>query len=430
MNRGADTLLKIMKTAIEACHPARCLPAFLPKLPAKGRFIILGAGKAAAAMAATLEQSYLDQGYDPSTKRIFGHVATRHGYSCPTKFIKVTEAGHPIPDQASIDAAQSALRMAASAAPDDKIITLLSGGASAIWCAPVTGISLSQQQTLTTKLLHSGMPIIELNAIRKHLSKIKGGRLAKASNAAKMLTLAISDVPNDIPSAIGSGPTLGDPTSLEDARNCIKKYQVPVDENITAALSDPENETPKPADALFANNHFAIIATAKDAVSQAARTAARLGYQPWVIGDALQGEARDIARQHAILALQKQSDGGRAALISGGELTVTLTGNGTGGPNQEYLLALLIALNGASGISALAADTDGSDGGKGLENDPAGAFFTPETHKQAIKLNLNPANFLANNDSSTFFKATDSLIVTGPTQTNVNDIRIILLESK
>ena len=430
MNRGADILLQIMKAAIESCHPSRCLPAFLPELPCKGRVIILGAGKAAAAMAATLEQSYLDQGYDPSTRRIVGQVATRYGYGCPTKFIKVTEAGHPIPDQASIDAAQSALTIASGATPDDKIITLLSGGASAIWCAPVTGISLSQKQALTGNLLHSGMPITELNTIRKHLSKIKGGRLAKASNAEKITTLAISDVPNDIPSAIGSGPTLGDPTSLDEARNNIEKFQVPIDKNIRAALSDPENETPKPGDALFANNHFQIIATAKDAVSEAARTAARLGYQPWIIGACLQGEAREIARQHAILALQKKADGGRAALISGGELTVTLTGNGTGGPNQEYLLALLIALNGASGISALAADTDGSDGGKGLENDPAGAFFTPETHKQAIKLNLNPANFLANNDSSTFFKATDSLIVTGPTQTNVNDIRIILLESK
>ena len=399
---------------------------------------MLGAGKAAAEMAAVTERTYLEQGLDPKSGRLSGSVATRHGYGVETKIISVDEAGHPIPDDASINAAQTALKLATTATPNDLILVLLSGGASAIWCAPVPGISLDEKQDLTRKLLRAGASIHEINAVRKHLSAIKGGGLAEAAWSAqtnrqtgtRLITLAISDVPGDHPSTIGSGPTSGDETTLMDARTVVEKYNIQVSENIRNILSDPANETPEPNNEIFENTSFKIIASAKLALDAAARCAKKLGYKPLIIGEAFEGEASQVGHNHAILALEKMAGRSPVALISGGELTVKVTGSGSGGPNQEYILAMLTKLNGSSGISAIAADSDGSDGGTGSKDDPAGAFITPDTLNMAKSLNLNPAIFLENNDSSGFFRKLNRLIVTGPTQTNVNDIRIILIDPK
>ena len=428
MSKDADTLTEIMRAAIAACQPKRCLPIHLPPIPENGRIIVLGAGKAAAEMAAITEKTYIERGLDPNSGRLLGSVATRHGYAVQTAIINVEEAGHPIPDNASLNAANTALRLAAKATSDDLVLVLLSGGASAIWCAPVPSVTLEQKGDVTRKLLHAGANIVEINAVRKHLSSIKGGRLVKAANGAHILTLSISDVSGDIQSAIGSGPTTGDETTLRDARAALDKYEISVGANIKNALCDEANETPDQNDAVFQNTTYRIIASARHAMDAAAHKAEQLGYKNEILGDAIEGEAREIGRAHAHLALEKLHAQWRGVLISGGELTVKVTGDGSGGPNQEYALSMLMELQGCKGITALAADSDGSDGGKGAKYDPAGAFITPDTLNKAKALNLNPAIFLANNDSSSFFYKLNRHIVTGPTQTNVNDIRIILID--
>ncbi len=420
------TLLEIFQAALTVTHPRACVPPHVPELPDKGRLIVLGAGKAAAAMAQSVEETLSQRGVNLHSGHLAGTVATRHGYGLKTNLIGVTESGHPIPDRASVAAAETALHEASKAGSDDLVLVLLSGGASAIWSAPVDGISLEEQQDLTAGLLRSGMPIRSINAVRKHLSRIKGGRLVRAAHQAPVLTLAISDVPGDIPSAIGSGPTIGDETTLEEARAAIAEYGIELSDGLNNALHDPANETPGPDDEIFLHSRFELIATATHAVNAAADRAREAGYEPVILGDALEGEARLLAKEHARLALEIKSEGRSCALISGGECTVTVKGGGTGGPNQEYALALAIALDGAPGISALAADTDGADGGRGGKNDPAGAVITADTLRRAEMSHLNPAIFLENNDSSTFFRAIDDLIVLGPTHTNVNDIRIIL----
>ena len=428
MNNKRHDLCQMLDCAIRAAHPDICLPPHLPPLPENGKMIVLGAGKAAAAMAKAVETTFTERGQDLESGHLSGIIATRYGYAMNTDILEVEEAGHPIPDKAGMMAAQKALASAGRAGCDDLVLVLLSGGASAIWSAPISSISLAEKQQLTEQLLRSGMPIRFINVIRKHLSAIKGGRLARAAHPASVLTLAISDIPGDIRSAIGSGPTIGDETTLNEARMAIADYKIDLPDKITKALSDSANETPYPEDEIFQQCRFELIATARDAIDAAADQAEKLGFEPVVLGDAIEGEARELAKQHAGLALEKKQKGERCALISGGECTVTVTGEGQGGPNQEYALALAIALDGKEGIWALAADTDGIDGGSGDKNDPAGAIITPDTLNRAENLILNPAIFLANNDSSTFFRAMDDLIVLGPTQTNVNDIRIILID--
>jgi glycerate 2-kinase len=419
-------LRTIFDAAVAAAHPDVVLAAHLRPVP-KGRVICLAAGKGAAAMAAAAERHYLDAlELDPA--KLVGIATTRHGHGVPTRRIRVVEAGHPVPDEAGLKAADDTLRLAAEATADDLLLVLLSGGGSANWIAPVEGVSFAQKQQVNRALLRSGAPIGEMNIVRKHLSRIKGGRLARAGKLAEIVTLAISDVPRDDPSAIASGPTVPDPTTLADARALVAKYNLAVDDAVRRALDDPNNESCKPGDPAFARTHFELIAKPKASLDAAVKIARNAGYAIIELGADLEGEARDVAADHARLALQARSEGQRVAILSGGELTVTVRGNGRGGPNQEYALALAALLKDTPGISALAADTDGADGGAGSATDPAGAMIDHTTFAKMKSLSLDPKAYLDNNDASAFFAATGDLLLTGPTLTNVNDVRVILVE--
>ena len=418
-------LRRMYDAAVAAAHPARCLPGRLPKVPQNGRLIVVGAGKANAAMAVAAGEHYLGQ---DGADRVSGSVVTRHGFALPSSIIGITEAAHPVPDAAGIGAARLALTLAGAAGPDDIVLCLLSGGASALWSSPVAGITLGAKQALTKDLLRAGARISEINCVRRHISSIKGGRLAIAARRAPIHTLAISDVPGDDPAVIGSGPTVADPTTLSDARDILARFRITPSPEIAAALNDPANETAKPGSAALARATYELIATPNVSLDVAAELARAAGYTVRILGDALEGEARDVGAAHAALALDARTRGERIAILSGGELTVTVTGQGSGGPNQEYALGLLSALGGASGISALAADTDGIDGGGGKSTDPAGAMLGDDSLTRAHALQLNPATFLANNDSTRFFAALGDLVECGPTQTNVNDFRAILVD--
>jgi glycerate 2-kinase len=418
-------LLSIYESAVAAAQPARCLPAHFPPVPSTGRIIALACGKAAAAMAQAAETHYAEA---IAAGRFVGLAVTRKGYGLPLAIFEVMEAAHPVPDATSATAADRALNLAAEAGEGDLVLALISGGASALWAAPLAGISLAEKQELTRGLLRAGAPIGDINCVRKHLSRIKGGRLARAASPAALVTLAISDVPGDSPDTIGSGPTVADRTSLAEARAVLARYGVAAAPAIQAALADAANETPKPGDPAFAAARFALAATPGDALRAAAVRAADQGYEPIVLGDALEGEAREVAAEHARLALDARQRGRRAAILSGGELTVTISGDGRGGPNQEYALALALALGGGPGIFALAADTDGIDGGGGNPDDPAGALITPDTLARAAKAKLDPEMILEKNDTTGFFEVLDDLILSGPTFTNVNDLRVILID--
>jgi len=420
-------LRTIFDAAVAAAHPDVVLSAHLRPAP-KGRVICLAAGKGAAAMAAAAERHYLDAlALDP--QRLTGIATTRHGHGVPTRRIRVVEAGHPVPDEAGLKAADDTLRLAAEATADDLLLVLLSGGGSANWIAPVEGVSFTQKQQVNRALLRSGAPIGEMNIVRKHLSRIKGGRLARAgSRAAEIVTLAISDVPHDDPSAIASGPTVPDPTTLADARALVAKYNLAVDDAVRRALDDPGNESCKPGDAAFARARFELIARPKASLDAAIRIARDAGYVVIDLGADLEGEARDVAAAHVQLALKARSEGKRTAILSGGELTVTVRGNGRGGPNQEYALALADLLKEIPDVCALAGDTDGADGGGGSATDPAGAVIDQTTFAKMKSLGLDPGAYLANNDATAFFTATGDLLQTGPTLTNVNDVRVILVD--
>jgi glycerate 2-kinase len=419
-------LRQIFDAAVAAAHPDVVLAAHLRPIP-RGRVICLAAGKGAAAMAASAERHYLDTLRLPP-ERLLGIATTRHGHGVPTRRIKVVEAGHPMPDEAGLKAAGDTLQLAAQADAGDLLLVLLSGGGSANWIAPVDRVSFVQKQQLTRALLRSGAPIGEINTVRKHLSRIKGGRLARAGQKAEIVTLAISDVPHDDPSAIASGPTVPDPTTLADARAIIAKYGLEVDDAIRRALDDPKNESCKPGDPAFAHAHFELIARPKASLDAAVRLAKDAGYETIDLGADLEGEAREVAAAHARLALDARAQGKRVAILSGGELTVTVRGNGRGGPNQEYALALAALFKDTPDISALAGDTDGADGGAGSASDPAGAMIDQATFARMKSLKLDPQAYLANNDATAFFAATGDLLQTGPTLTNVNDIRVILVE--
>src|SRR5256712_3959838 len=419
-------LRAIFDAAVAAAHPDVVLSAHLRPMP-KGKVICLAAGKGAAAMAAAAERHYLDTlGLDPA--RLTGLATTRHGHGVPTRRIRVIEAGHPVPDEAGLKAADETLRLAAEATADELLLVLLSGGGSANWIAPADGVSFAQKQQVTRALLRSGAPIGEVNTVRKHLSRIKRGRHARAGNRAGIVTLALSDVPRDDPSAIASGPTVPDPTTLADARTIVAKYGLKVDDAIRRALDDPKNESCKPGDDAFARAQFELIARPKASLEAAISRARDAGYEIVDLGADLEGEARSVAADHAQLALQARAKGKRVAILSGGELTVTVRGNGRGGPNQEYALALADLLKDTSGIVVLAADTDGADGGAGSATDPAGAVIDQATFAKMKSLGLDPAAYLANNDATAFFSATGDLLLTGPTLTNVNDVRVILVD--
>jgi glycerate 2-kinase len=428
MNMAApsrELLESLFRTAVAAAHPSQCLPPNLPEPPQRGRLVVLAAGKAAGSMTEAAEQHYLGR---IAEDRLAGIAVTRHGYGRPTRHIPIVEAGHPVPDEAGLKGTERALALAQAAGADDLVLLLLSGGASANWIAPAAGITLAEKQAVTRALLRSGAAIGDMNTLRKHLSRIKGGRLARLAYPAKLVTLAISDVPGDDPSVIGSGPTVPDPTTLEDARAIVARFRLDLPAAVSRALDDPGNETPKPGDNVFAGSDYRIVARPADALRAAQGRATAAGYECVVLGDRLQGEAREVAAEHARLARDLGAQGRRVVILSGGELTVTLRGQGRGGPNQEYSLALAIHLDGAAGISALAADSDGTDGGSGRPDDPAGAFVDPTTLRRARAAGLDPAAFLADNDSTGFFNGIGDLFVPGPTFTNVTDFRAIVVD--
>jgi hydroxypyruvate reductase len=419
-------LADLFRTAVAAAHPAACLPPLLPR-PPTGRLILLAAGKAAGSMAEVAEGFYLGQ-LKLSPERLFGVAVARHGYGRPLKIVTMIEAGHPVPDAAGLEAAGQALKLADSAGADDLVLVLTSGGASANWIAPAEGVSFADKQAVTRALLRSGAAIGEINTVRKHLSRIKGGRLARHAYPAKLVTIAISDVPGDDPSAIGSGPTVPDPTTLADARAIVAKYKLDLPASVTAALVDANNESPKPDDPAFAGSQFALAARPADALRAAEAAVRAAGYECMSLGANVEGEACEVAAAHAKLARELRAQGKRAVIVSGGELTVTIRGKGRGGPNQEYALALAIQLAGMAAVAALAGDTDGTDGGAGAANDPAGALLDGETVARAKALGLDPAAFLADNNSTGFFTALGDLLMPGPTFTNVNDFRAIVVD--
>ena len=421
-------LRRLFDAAVAATHPDRCLPPALPPAPPRGRIIVLAAGKAAGSMAEAAERHYLDR-LKLVPERIGGIAVTRHGYGRPLRRIEMIEAGHPVPDETGLAAAARTLALAEAAGGDDLVLVLMSGGASANWAAPADGISFEDKRALTRALLASGATIGEINTVRKHLSRIKGGRLAVRAAPARVVALAISDVPGDDPSVIGSGPTVPDVTTLADARAVLARRNIEVPAAVATALNDPRNESPKPGDPAFAASELKIVARPADGLEAAAAAARAAGIEPLLLGADIEGEAREVATDHARRALVLARAGRRAVLLSGGELTVTIKGRGRGGPNQEYALALAMALRGAEGISALAADTDGTDGGAGKTDDPAGAFADPTTLTRAHALGLDPARFLADNDSGAFFERLGDLLRTGPTRTNVNDFRAVLVDT-
>jgi hydroxypyruvate reductase len=424
---SARNFLRLLfRTAVDAAHPATCLPPLLPA-PPKGRLILLAAGKAAGSMAEVAEGFYLDR-LKLSRERFGGIAVARHGYGRPLRVVSMIEAGHPVPDGAGLEATMRALEFADNADGGDLVLVLMSGGASANWIAPVEGVSFSDKQAVTRALLRSGAAIGEINTVRKHLSRIKGGRLARLAFPAKLVTIAISDVPGDDPSAIGSGPTVPDPTTLADARAIVAKYKLDLPASVTAALNDAKNESPKPGDPAFADSSFALAARPADSLRAAEAVVGAAGYECVSLGDSVEGEARAVAAAHAKLARELRAQGKRAVIISGGELTVTIRGKGRGGPNQEYALALAIALAGMPAVAAVAGDTDGTDGGTGAATDPAGALLDGETVARAKALGLDPAAFLADNNSTGFFSALGDLLMPGPTFTNVNDFRAIVVD--
>ena len=414
-------LLKAMFTAaVDAALPSLCVPAHLPARP-KGRTIVIGAGKASGAMAKALEDAW--------DGPIEGLVVTRYGYRVPTERLEVVEAAHPLPDAAGREAALRIFNMVQGLTQDDLVLCLISGGGSALLAAPAEGMSLEDKQAVNKALLKSGATISEMNTVRKHLSAIKGGRLAAAAWPAKVVALMISDVPGDDPSIIASGPTVPDPSTNQEALCIIEKYAIEVPPSVREVLRTG-SETPKPGDPRLANVENIMIATPQASLEAAAAVAHKAGVKPVILGDSIEGESRDVALVHAGIArqcaLRGQPEQPPCVLISGGETTITLKGKGKGGRNTEFLLALAIALNGMPGIYALAGDTDGVDGSE----DNAGAMITPDTLARAEAAGLNAKAMLADNDPWTFFNGIGDLLVTGPTLTNVNDFRAVLIEKK
>lgn len=409
-----DRLREMFDAAVRAADPMTCVPAHAPS-PPRGRTIVIGAGKASAAMARALEQCW--------PGHLSGTVVTPYGHSVDCKSIEVLEAAHPVPDTASIAASRRILEQVFALSPQDLVICLLSGGGSSVMTLPAPGLTLRDKQSVNAALLRSGATISEFNAVRKHISAIKGGRLAEACHPARLITLAISDVPGDDPSVIASGPTTADATTSEQARSILHKFGIR-NPAIKAHLSNAVSETLKPANPIFGTTEFEIVASPMKALESAAAAARSAGIKPIILGDAIQGEARTLARSHAALALEKQkSHAAPVVLLSGGETTVKVTGTGTGGRNSEYLLSLLIALDSQPNIHALAADTDGIDG----NGASAGAIIGPDTLERAHKLGLDAVGALEANDSHSFFNTLQAAIVTGPTHTNVNDFRAILI---
>ena len=410
-------LLEMFAAAVESVSAAATVPRYLPPA-ASGRTIVIGAGKAAASMAQAVESHW--------SGSLSGRVVTRYGHGVPCESIAVVEAAHPVPDTAGQEAAEQILQTVSKLNQDDLVICLISGGGSSLLALPAPGITLKDKQSINTALLKSGATIAEMNCVRKHLSAIKGGKLAAACAPAQVVTLIISDVPGDDPAVVASGPTVPDATTLADAQGVLSRYGIDVAENVRRHLASAENETPKPGDPIFKRASTHIIATAQQSLAAAVQFVEQAGYSPVVLGD-LEGESREVAIVHAGIARQVAKYGQPAAapcvILSGGETTVTVRGNGRGGRNSEFALSLAIALQAQSDVYAIACDTDGIDG----TEDNAGCIVTPDTLARARDAGMNPADYLENNDGYGFFSALDALVVTGPTRTNFNDFRAIVI---
>ena len=411
-------LREMFDAAVAAAQPSRCVPPYLPP-PPKGRLIVIGAGKASAAMAQAVEENWPGE--------LSGLVVTRYGYAVPCKRIEIIEAAHPVPDAAGEAAARQMLERVSGLSPDDVVLCLISGGGSALLPLPGEGLTLADKQAVNRALLNSGATISEMNCVRRHLSAIKGGRLAAACHPARVISLLISDVPGDNPMDIASGPTVADPTTCADALAIAKRYGIKLPLAAQKLLDSGAGETIKPGDPRLAGNEIHLVATPQMALEAAAAVAEVQNIPVHILGDSLEGEARDVGTVMAGIAQQVAGRGQPfpmpCVLLSGGETTVTVRGKGRGGRNVEFLLSLGIALNGAPGIYALAGDTDGVDG----QEDIAGAFLAPDTLARAWALGIKPRESLANNDGHTFFQALGDSVITGPTLTNVNDFRAILI---
>jgi hydroxypyruvate reductase len=418
-----DLLRQMFDAAIASAQPALCLPPHLPA-PASlsnGRLVVIGAGKASAAMARALEDHW--QG------PLSGLVVTRYGYAVPCSRVEIVEASHPVPDQAGLQAAERMLSLVDGLSADDLVLCLISGGGSSLLPLPLPGLSLQDKQDINRALLASGATISEMNCVRRHLSGIKGGRLAAACYPARVLTLLISDVPGDDPINIASGPTVADPSTCADALAIVRRYGIDLPPAARQLLDSGAGESIKPGDPRLARTEVRMIATPQMALEAAAKVARAAGFAAHILGDALEGEARDVGKVLAGMALQVAGRGQPfstpCVLLSGGETTVTVRGTGRGGRNVECLLAMGIALDGQAQVHALAGDTDGVDG----QEEIAGALLTPDTLARAWTLGLKPLEMLANNDGHGFFEALGDAVVTGPTLTNVNDFRAILIET-
>lgn len=404
--------------AIASAQPALCIPPHLPQAP-KGRLIVVGAGKASAAMAQAVEKNWPGE--------LSGLVVTRYGYAVPCERIEIVEAAHPVPDAAGMQAAQRMLELVSGLTEDDLVLCLISGGGSALLPLPAPGLTLEMKQAVSRSLLKSGATISEMNCVRRHLSAIKGGRLGAACHPASVLTLLISDVPGDRPIDIASGPTVGDPTTSADALGIVRRYAIELPAQVREVLEGGRGESVKPGDPRLARATVRTIATPQMALEAAAAVARESGFAVHILGDAIEGEARDVGKVLAGIAQQVINHGQPFAapciLLSGGETTVTVRGTGRGGRNVEFLLALAIALDGQPGVHGLAGDTDGVDG----QEEIAGAQFGPDTLARAWAKGFSPKDVLSANDAHNFFTALGDSVVTGPTLTNVNDFRAILI---
>ena len=413
-----DLLRRMFEAAIASAQPDLCVPPHLPA-PPKGRLLVVGAGKASAAMARAVERHW--QG------ALSGLVVTRYGYAVPCERIEIAESAHPVPDAAGLDAARRMLALVQDLRPDDLVLCLISGGASALLPLPADGLTLEDKQAVNRALLASGATISEMNCVRRHLSAIKGGRLAAACHPARVVTLLISDVPGDSPTDIGSGPTAADPTTCADALAILRRYRIAVPPAVVEILDSGRGETVKPGDPRLSGHETRIVAAPQLALDAAAAIAEAAGIPAHILGDAIEGEARDVAKVMAGIALQTARRGqpfrAPCVLLSGGETTVTLRGRGRGGRNVEFLLALGVALQSEPGVHAIAGDTDGVDG----MAEVAGAYLAPDSLSRAWDLGIRPRDSLDNNDGHGFFEALGDQVITGPTLTNVNDFRAILI---
>ena len=420
-HEARSLLRKMFEAATAAAQPAQCVPQHLPE-PPRGRLIVIGAGKASAAMARALEETWSGE--------LSGVVVTRYGYAVPCRRIEIVEAAHPVPDAAGVAAAQRIHALVQGLDADDTVLCLISGGGSSLLALPLAGLTLADKQDVNRGLLKSGASISEMNCVRRHLSAIKGGRLAAACHPARVLNLMISDVPGDNPIDIASGPTVADPSTCADALAIIRRYGITLPPAVLDILESGRGESIKPGDAHLARVETRLIATPQLALEAAAGVARQAGVAAHILGDAIEGEARDVGKVMAGIAMQVAGRGQPfttpCVLLSGGETTVTVRGNGRGGRNVEFLLALAVALGGHRGIHAIAGDTDGVDG----QEEIAGAWLAPDTLARAWAKGIRPVASLDNNNGHGFFEALGDSVITGPTLTNVNDFRAILVTNE